>query len=127
MVIIDKVAEEFNTCKVNILITTDKILQSLELKNIETIINYDLPCEHEDYFSRLILVDEVGESISFVSPEEEGYLAVIEIRLKNEIDQAELEGFIPTQNIAHSTKERKKKPRHRKKKTKKVVRSEDKE
>ena len=124
---IDKVAEEFNTCKVNILITTDKILQSLELKNIETIINYDLPCEHEDYFSRLILVDEVGESISFVSPEEEGYLAVIEIRLKNEIDQAELEGFIPTQNIAHSTKERKKKPRHRKKKTKKVVRSEDKE
>ncbi len=123
---IDKEAENFNTCITNILITTDKILQSLELKNIETIINYDLPIEHEDYFSRLILVDEVGESISFVSPEEEGYLAVIEIRLKNEIEQAELEGFIPTQNVAHSTKEKKKKPRHRNKKTKNVVKSDDK-
>jgi len=104
---IDKEAEEFNTGRINILITTDKILQSLELKNIETIINYDLPPEHEDYFSRLILVDEVGESISFVSPEEEGYLAVIEIRLKDEIPQAELEGFVATQNVAHSTKEKK--------------------
>ena len=124
---IDKEAEEFNTCTTNILITTDKILQSLELKNIETIINYDLPPEHEDYFSRLILVDEVGESISFVSPEEEGYLAVIEIRLKNEIPQEELKGFEPTGNEAHSTKEKKNKQRHRNRKTRKVVKSDDKE
>ena len=124
---IDKGAEEFNTGKINILITTDKILQSLDFNNIETIINYDLPPEHEDYFSRLILVDEVGESISFVSPEEEGYLAVIELRLKDEIPQAELEGFVATQNVAHSTKEKKKKPRHRNRKTRKVVKSDDEE
>ncbi len=122
---INKEAENFNTGTTHILITTDKILQSLELKNIETIINYDLPLEHEDYFSRLILVDEIGESVSFVSPEEEGYLAVIELRLKNEIEQAELDGFIPTQHVAHLTKEKKKKPRHRNKKRKKVVKSDD--
>ncbi len=115
---IEKEAENFNAAITNILITTDKILQSLELENIETIINYDLPMEHEDYFSRLILVDEVGESISFVAPEEEGYLAIIEMRLKNEIAQAELEGFVPTQDITHATKEKKKKPRHRKKRKK---------
>ena len=79
---IEEAAKAFNANKLNMLITTDKILQSLELSGIETIINYDLPSEHEDYFSRLILVDEVGESISFVSPEEDGLLAVIEMRLK---------------------------------------------
>ena len=124
---VDKAAEEFNVGELNILITTDKILQSLELKNIEIIINYDLPSEHEDYFSRLILVDEVGESISFVSPEEEGYLAIIELRLKDEIAQAELEGFVPSENQAHKNKEKKKKPRHRNRKTRKVVKPEDKE
>jgi len=123
-----EVAKTFKSGELNILITTDKILQSLELKNIETIINYDLPSEHEDYFSRLILVDEVGESISFVSPEEEGYLAVIEIRLKNEIPQEELEGFVASNDeVAHSSKEKKKKPRHRNRKTRKVVKSDDKE
>ena len=124
---IDKGAGEFNTGLINMLITTDGILQSLELKNIETIINYDLPPEHEDYFSRLILVDEVGESISFVSPEEEGYLGVIEIRLKDEIHQEELEGFVPTQNEVHVTKEKKKKSRHRNRKIRKVIKSEDNE
>ena len=124
---VDKVAQEFNEASLNLLITTDKILQSLELKNIETIINYDLPSEHEDYFSRLILVDEVGESISFVSSEEEGYLAMIELRLKAEIEQAELDGFVPTQNKAHKIKDKKKKPRHRNRKIRKVVKPEDKE
>jgi ATP-dependent RNA helicase RhlE len=124
---IDKGAEEFNTGSINMLITTDGILQSLELENIETIINYDLPSEHEDYFSRLILVDEVGESISFVSPQEEGYLGVIEIRLKDEIPQVELEGFVPTQNEVHATKEKTKKSRHRSRKTRKVVKEDDNE
>jgi len=126
---IDKGAQEFNASTCNILITTDKILQSLELNNIETIINYDLPSEHEDYFDRLILVDEVGESISFVSNEDEDYLAVIEIRLKDEIEQVELDGFSPSNNDnkTHQIKEKKKKPRHRNRKTRKVVKSEDKE
>jgi len=121
---VEKETNNFNASTTNILITTDKILQSLELKNLETIINYDLPHEHEDYFARLLLVDEVGESISFVSPQEEGYLMVIEMRQKNDIKQAELKGFVPAQNEAHVIKEKKKKPRHRNTKSKKVVKPE---
>ena len=124
---IEKGAEEFNTSSTNILITTDKILQSLELKNIQTIINYDLPTEHENYFASLLLVDEVGESISFVSPQEELYLEIIEIRLKDEIPQVELEGFEATENQTHSTKEKKKKNRHRNRKKRKVVKEDDNE
>lgn len=124
---IEDAQKAFNSGQLNILITTDKILQSLELNNIKTIINYDLPAEHEDYFASLILVDEVGESISFVSPEEEGYLSIVEMRLKNEIPQEDLEGFVPkeTNEIAHAKKEKKKKPRHRKKKLKKTTKVEE--
>lgn len=126
---IEKAAQEFNASIINILITTDKILLSLELDKIETIINYDLPSEHEDYFNRLMLVDEVGESISFVSPQEEGYLGVIELRLKAEIPQEVLDGFVPKteDKTIHKIKDKKKKPRHRKNKTRKVVEQEDKE
>jgi len=118
---IEEAAKAFNASELNIIITTDMILQALDLKNIQTIINYDLPSEHERYFSRLILVDEVGESISFVSAEEEGYLSIIEMRLKDEIPQEEIEGFVAAgdDKAVHSVKERKKKPRHRKQRLKK--------
>ena len=124
---IEDAQKAFNAGQLNILITTDKILQSLELNNINTIINYDLTAEHEDYFASLILVDEVGESISFVSPQEEGFLSVVEMRLKNEIPQKELEGFVAkeTNEMAHAKKEKKKKPRHRKKKLKKTSKVEE--
>ncbi|QOY51238.1 helicase-related protein [Candidatus Sulfurimonas baltica] len=118
----EEAAKAFNSGELNILITTDMILQSLELNNIQTILNYDLPPQHEDYFNRLILVDGVGESICFVSPEEEGLLSILELRLKNEMPQEELEGFTPevSDEVAHVAKDKKKKPRHRKQIVKKV-------
>lgn len=124
---IEEATQAFNNGVLNILITTDMILQSLELAGIQTIINYDLSPQYEDYFSRLILVDEVGESISFVSPQEESLLSIIEMRLKNEIPQEELKDFVTTnvEVLTHSLKEKKNKPRHRKKKTKIVDKKED--
>lgn len=115
----------FNSGELNILITTDMILQILELSNIETVINYDIPTQHEDYFNRLMLVDGRGESISFVAPEERGLLSVIEMRMKMEIEQEEVKDFVPTlpsvaDEAANSAKDKKKKPRHRTQLTKKV-------
>ena len=124
---VEKVSQEFNKEEINILITTDKILQFLGLENLETIVNYDLPSEYENYFNRLLLVDEVGESISFVSPEEEDYLSIIQMRQKNNIPQEVFEDFVSTDNVTHITKEKKKKPRHRNKKTRKDEKSDEKE
>lgn len=123
---IEEVTNAFNSRELNILITTDMILQSLELSGIKRILNYDLPSNHEEYFSRLVLVDEVGESILFVAPEEKGFLNIIEIKLKNEIPHEELEGFVLVNEALsiHASKENtKKKPRHLKKKTKTVVKN----
>ena len=107
----------FNVGETTILITTDMILKSMELTGIERIISYDLPLVPQEYFARLILVDEVGESISFVSPDEEGTLETIEFLMKCEMKEQELEEFSPTP--APRKEKKKKKPRHTKKRVKK--------
>jgi len=107
----------FNVCETTILITTDMILKSMELTGIERVISYDLPLVPQEYFARLILVDEVGESISFVSPDEEGTLQTIEFLMKCEMKEQELEEFSPTPTPKKEKK--KKKPRHPKKRVRK--------
>ena len=116
--IVEESAKIFDDGEINIIITTDMILQSLELKNIELIINYDLPLEPMDYFKRLRLVDEIGESISFVSADEDGMLSTIELLMKIEMPDAVLDGFEPTPFV-EIYKPKKKKPRHKKNKSKK--------
>ncbi len=116
--IVEESAKIFDDGEINIIITTDMILQSLELKNIELIINYDLPLEPMDYFKRLRLVDEIGESISFVSADEDGMLSTIELLMKIEMPDAILDGFEPTPFV-ETYKPKKKKPRHKKNKSKK--------
>ena len=107
----------FNVGETRILITTDMILKSMELTGIERVINYDLPLIPQEYSSRLKLVDELGESISFVSPDEEGTLETIEFLMKCEMKELELEVFSPTP--APKKERKKKKPRHAKKRVKK--------
>ena len=107
----------FNVGETTILITTDMILKSMELTGIERIISYDLPLVPQDYFARLKLVDELGESISFVSSDEEATFESIEFLMKCEMKELELEGFLPTS--APKKEKKKKKPRHSKKRVKK--------
>jgi ATP-dependent RNA helicase RhlE len=97
------------------------ILQTLNLTNIQQLINYDLPSDQKHYFSRVILLNEVGEALLFVSPDEQNYLDAIEFVLKQEIPQEEVKGFVPSplSSTNNKPKEKKTKPRHRKIKVKK--------
>ncbi|MDQ7067944.1 MAG: DEAD/DEAH box helicase [Sulfurimonas sp.] len=104
----------FNTKGLQILITTDKIYETMELKDVEVLINYDLPFEAPDYFNRLRSVDEVGESISLIDPEDESQLATIELMMKCEVKEQELEGFKHTNRTQTNIKDKTKKPRHKK-------------
>ena len=118
----EEVAQAFKADEMNLLITTDKVLQQLELTNIERIVNFDTPMEAESYFKSLVFIDEKGELISLVSPEEEGLFSVIEMLLKIEVPDQEVEGFVPSQTVPVTKvdKEKKKKPRHRSQKKEKT-------
>ena len=125
----DAAVKAFNEGEVSILITTDMILLSLNLDTIPCIIGYDLPIQPEHYFSRLGCMNEAGEAISLVTPDEQGLLYTIERSMKQEIEVKELEGFVASpggDEVAEAGKKRTKKPRHRKQRRKKESPSEEK-
>lgn len=121
----EETATAFNSKEINIVITTDMILKSLNLNNIARIISFDLPNDEKHYYSRIAYVDEVGESISLVSPQEDKLFSTIEFLMKVEMQEEDVKDFLPTAYSDHdkvkSTKDKKKKPRHTKKKVKKTA------
>ena len=116
---VEKAKHSFGVSETNILITTDMILKSLDLKNIEVMISYDLPIDAQDYFYRLRQVDEKGKSISFVSSEDEKNFEAIEFTMRTQMKEVELEGFEATP--APRQEKKNKKPRHSKRKARKEI------
>lgn len=129
--ILEAAAKAFNEGKLQLIVTTDMILQALNLNKIELIISYELPAQTESYLSRLAYLKEVGESISFVSEDEERLLNIIELTIKEDIPQEEVEGFTPTllseaDKTESSAKDKKNKPRHRKERLKTAKKTKEK-
>ena len=120
---LEEAQSAFNSNETDLLITTSKIYETLELTNVKRIINYDLPFEPASYFDTLRVVDEIGESISFVSIEDEKTLETIEFMMKYEIPKEEIESFTHTA-LPKVDKSKRKKPRHKKKKQKDDYRGE---
>ena len=104
----------FNAKDLQILITTTKIFASMELTGVETLINYDLPFEAPEYFTCLRTVDETGNAISLIDPQDEGQLESIQLMMKCEMKEIELEGFEHTNRAQMQVKDKSKKPRHKK-------------
>lgn len=102
----------FNSNEISFLVTTSKIYETLELTELKSVINYDLPFEPEDYFKTLRAVDEVGESISFVNSDDEKMLDLIELMMKYETPKEEIEAFTHTP-LPQKDKSKQKKPRHK--------------
>jgi len=115
----------FNKDEISLLVTTSKIYETLELENVQRVLSYELPFEPESYFQALRAVDERGESILFVSAEDEKMLERIEFMMKYTIPRAEIESFSHTA-LVKKEKTTKKKPRHKKSKaTKQDTKKED--
>jgi ATP-dependent RNA helicase RhlE len=115
-------ATKFNLGALNIIITTDMILKTLELENIKLVLSFNLPDRTQDYYNRLAFMKELGVAMALVSPEDEPLLSDIEYNMKKEIEEKTLEGFVTSETPTHTEKTKKdrtKKPRHRKNKVKK--------
>ena len=113
---------KFNESSLNIIITTDMILKTLELENIKLVVSHDLPGITQDYYNRLAFMKELGVAVALVTPEDEGLLSDIEFNMKAEVEEKTLENFVASKapsNTNQRQKDRKKKPRHRKNKGRK--------
>lgn len=93
----DQVMLDFKAGKTNLIIATDIISRGIDIDNIDTVINYDVPGEAEDYVHRIgrtARANKEGTSITFISEKEIGKFKKIEKLLEKEVMKLSMpEGF----------------------------------
>lgn len=90
---VNKTLIDFKEGILQVLVATDITIESLELNDLSCIINFDLPYIEDEYIQRINTI-EIGEAVSFVNPEEEKLLLVIEDFIKQKIPDGDMSDFI---------------------------------
>ena len=90
--------ENFKSGKVRVLVATDVAARGLDIEDLPSVINFELPHTAEDYVHRIGRTGRAGKSgkaVSLVSSEERHRLADIQKLIKLEIRQEVVPGFDP--------------------------------
>ena len=98
-----KALDNFKKNRVKILVATDVAARGIDIKNMNQVINFDLPTVAKDYIHRIGRTGRAGESgkaISFVSSEQFQLLDDIEKLLKQTLAQHVVNGFEPSGPIS---------------------------
>lgn len=77
----EQVLKRFREAKLQILVATDIAARGLDIEGVTHIFNYDIPHDVASYIHRIGRTGragETGEAITFVTPEEQEYLRLIE-------------------------------------------------
>lgn len=94
----NRVLEGFKSGEVRILVATDVAARGLDIPSLDTVFNYELPHQPEDYIHRIGRTGRAGKpgmAISLVSREEEGMLTAIETLIDQRLPQEWLAGYEP--------------------------------
>ena len=86
----EEVMLKFKASRINVVVATDIIARGIDIDNIETVINYDVPHEGEDYIHRIgrtARADREGCAYTFISEKERGRFRLIERLLEKEVDK----------------------------------------
>lgn len=89
----DNVMLDFKSGKVKIVVATDILSRGIDIDNIETVINYDVPREAEEYIHRIgrtARADKDGEGITIIGEKEIGKFIKIEKLLGKEVPKEAL-------------------------------------
>jgi ATP-dependent RNA helicase RhlE len=95
--------DDFKKNRVKILVATDVAARGIDIKNMNQVINFDLPTVAKDYVHRIGRTGRAGESgkaISFVGSEQFELLDDIQKLLKQTLAQHIVDGFEPSSPIA---------------------------
>ena len=89
-----KALESFKTGKVQVLVATDLISRGIDINELPTVINYELPRSPKDFVHRVGRTgraDSKGMAISFVTREETRHFKVILKKMKRFVDMVDSE------------------------------------
>lgn len=89
----EEIMLRFKNRHISILVATDIVARGIDIDDIQTVINYDVPHDGEDYIHRIgrtARANRDGEAITIVSPKDIIYMQRIEKLMEKEIEKPEL-------------------------------------
>lgn len=84
----EEVMRQFRNKKVNILVATDILARGIDIKELQLVLNFDVPDEAEDYVHRVgrtARADQSGMAITFITPSEQRKFAQIERLIETDV------------------------------------------
>ena len=91
-----KALQRFREAKVQVLVATDVMSRGIDVSDIDTVVNFDVPLDPEDYVHRIGRTGRAGtagQAFTFVAPDEISPLREIEYFVKKLIPLWDLPGF----------------------------------
>jgi ATP-dependent RNA helicase RhlE len=88
--------KDFKSGAVRVLVATDIAARGIDVDGISHVVNYDFPMHAEDYVHRIGRTGRahaVGDAISFVTPEDQGELRMVERFIGRGVVRKRAEGF----------------------------------
>lgn len=110
---------DFKSGKVNIIVATDILSRGIDIEEIHTIINYDVPKDTEDYIHRIgrtARADKEGSALTFISREDIYNFRKIEKLIGEEIEKLPVDpefGEAPQYSSILTNKTGKKRAHHK--------------
>src|SRR5690606_25081109 len=84
----EEVMRQFRNRKINILVATDILARGIDIKELQLVLNFDVPDEAEDYVHRVgrtARADQSGMAITFITPSEQRKFAQIERLIETDV------------------------------------------
>ena len=86
----EEVMLDFKNGKIDLLVATDIVARGIDIEDIGTVVNYDVPHDPEDYIHRIgrtARASATGRAITFVSEKEQGKFHRIETFMERDVEK----------------------------------------
>ena len=90
------VLSQFKNRNIRVLISTDIASRGIDIQNLSTVVNYDLPRSPVGYIHRIGRTGRAGSkgvAVSFVDHSDQAFFTLIEKRTKLQLDREQIPGF----------------------------------
>jgi ATP-dependent RNA helicase RhlE len=91
----------FRDGRVRVLVATDIAARGIDVAGISHVVNFDFPPQPEDYVHRIGRTgraEAVGDAISFVTPDDEASVRLLEKQIRKAVPRRRAEGFDYTES-----------------------------